>query len=234
MRRRPMTSKQPDPQPEASAVRLQRMRFELLEQDHNKAVYRAFMKNDGAACALTVTVAPPGDEVKKLQEFMDDVRAGFVLVPDPAEDTGDDPKSVPELDLNKQVLFEVGVPVRTPDGLFGAFVVVETAVAGEDTDPGEDPDPRVAEFRAAPEHQRLAAAAYLQAKVLAGKDHLYRASGGVVRTATITALSGTGTVRSPIQTIKVGGGGKKVTGTTAVVHGVTACAYRLAGPFTRA
>jgi hypothetical protein len=226
-----MTSNQHDLEPEAPAVRLQYMNFQPVEEDDRKAVYRAFIEDDDApgapVYALTVTVASPGDrEAEELERFLNDMEAGFVLTaPNPEEDTGDDREPLPDLDLDKEILIEPQlVRLRTLDGTFGVTVVVRTAVA-------EGEDPRAAEFRSALEYQPVVAELYVRKTVLAGKDHRYRAIGGVIRTATATARYGTGTIRQPAQYIRVGGGSRSARGTTVAVHGVTRCTYDFVGYF---
>ena len=137
-----MKSTQPDPEPKGPAVKLQHMKFQPVEQDEHKAVYRAIIEDDDApgkpVYALTVTVAPPGDsEAKKqLDSFLSEMEAGFVLTArNPEEDAGDNREPLPDLDLAKEILIEPQlVRLRALDGLFGVTVVVRTAV-----DEGEDP-----------------------------------------------------------------------------------------------
>ena len=226
-----MTSTQPDPEPEDPAVRLRHMDFRPVEVDDYKAVYRAFIDDAEApgapVYALTVTVASPGDgEAEELERFLNDMEAGFVLTaPNPEEDTGDDQEPLPDLDLDKEILIEPQlVQLRTLDGTFGVTVVVRTAV-----DEGEDSG--AAEFRSALEDQPAVAEFYIRETVGSGKDHRYTAKGGVIRTATATARSGTGTIRQPVKYIRVGGGSRSVSGTTVWVHGVTRCTYDFVGYF---
>jgi hypothetical protein len=226
-----MTSTQPEPGPEAPAVRLQDIDFQLVTEDDHKAVYKAIIEDDDApgapVYALTVTVASPGDwTAKELERFLNEMEAGFVLTaPNPEEDTGADREPLPDLDLDKEILIEPQlVQLRTLDGTFGVTVVVRTAVA-------EGKDPKAAEFRWALGDQPVVAEAYLRKTVLAGRDHRYSSIGGVIRTATATARNGTGTIRQPSQYIRVGGGSRSAKGTTVWVHGVTTCTYDFVGYF---
>jgi hypothetical protein len=70
----------------------------------------------------------------------------------------------------------------------------------------------------------------IQTSVLTGKIHRYRAIGGT-RTATVTARAGTGRILYPYQSITVGGGSRRATGTTVWVYGVTRCTYVFVGSF---
>jgi hypothetical protein len=118
------------------------MKFEPVQQDDHKAVYRAIIEDDDApgkpVYALTVTVAPPGDgeSKKELDRFLNEMEAGFVLTArNPEEVAGDDREPRPDPDLRKEILIEPQlVRLRALDGLFGVTVVVRTAVAE-----GEDP-----------------------------------------------------------------------------------------------
>jgi hypothetical protein len=209
------------------------MDFRLVEQDHHKAVYRAFFEDDDApgapVYALTVTVASPGDwTAEELERFLKEMEVGFVLTsPNPEEDTGDDREAPPDPpDLAKEILIAPQlVRLRTLDGTFGVTVVVRTAVAAED-------DSKAAEFRAALENQPVVADLYVRKTVLAGRDHRYNAIGGVIRTATVTARYNSGSIRYPFSYITVGGGSRKATGRSVWVRGGSRnCTYDFVGYF---
>jgi hypothetical protein len=211
-----MTSKQPDPEPEVPEVELQSMNFERVEQDDLKVVYKASIRQQDADCKLSVTVIRPGDE-KELRSLLDGIKAGFVFKALTLEDNTDDGlKSVPELNLNTEIKFEIEVQPHVLDSTFESYVVVEATVAAGEED-------EAAQFRSAPGHPPIGGQA-LVGSVLAGKDHRYNANGGVIRTATATATRDSGTIRSqqalnPHQGLSVGGGSKSEAGGAVWLRG---------------
>jgi hypothetical protein len=219
MRRRPVTSKQPDPEPEDSAVKLQRMDFKRVEQDDHKAVYTASIEEPEAVCTLTVTVARPRDEKEELElkRFLKDMEGGFVLTePNLEEDTADDREPDPG-NLDTELQFVVEVRPRGPDRTLDATVVVKTAIEAEE-------DPGATELSARAHPPGPAPAARARDSVLAGKDHRWSANGGYIRTATATARQNSGTLRrqgalDPHQDLSVGGGSRSTSGSTVWVRG---------------
>ena len=213
-----MTSKQPDPEPEDPAVKLQPMDFKRVEQDDHKAVYKASIEKPEAVCTLTVTVARPRDEKEELElkRFLNDMKGGFVLTePNPEEDTADDRESVPG-NPDTELLIEVEVRPRGLDGTLEATVVVRTWIEEEEAT-------GAAELRSARPHQPGSAPA-IRDSVLAGKDHRWSANGGYIRTATATARQNSGTIRrqyalDPHQNLSLGGGSRSTSGRTVWVHG---------------
>jgi len=171
-------------------MKLQRMRFgEPVKQDDKKVVYKASMENPDGVLTLTVTVAPTLYETEELRGFLDGMEAGFVLTaPNPEESTDDDREPAPDLDLDNEILIELGILPHAPDGIFDAIVVVRTAVAGEE-------DPRAAQLPSAREQQQVVAEA-IRTPLPARKDHRWSADGGVIRTATTTARQNSGTLRA--------------------------------------
>jgi hypothetical protein len=215
MRRGPMTSKQPDQGPEAPEVKLEPLHPEPVEVDAHRGVYGASIRNRDAVCAFTITVAPQLYETKELKELLNAMKAG--LAPAKAnqeEDTADDGEPVPAPDLANVI--DVEVRLTVPDDTLGVTVVVETPVP-------EEEDPKAAQFRAAPGRP---GEPQIRATVLAGKDLRFNAAGGITRTATATALAGSGTLRKqqaqiPSEKLIVGRGSKSVRGKTIYLHAST-------------
>jgi len=201
-------------------MKLQRMRFgDPVEQDDQKVVYKASIKKPEAVFTLTVTVARELYETEDLKSFLNEIEAEVVLTkPHLEADIADDRKPQPDLDLDKEIdkeiVLELEVQPRDPDGTFGATAVVETPVPGED-------DHKAAQFRSVPGHPPL-----VRLVVRRGQDVVLNATGGFTRTATAVARAGSGTLRSqqapnPHETLIVGGGDKSVRGKTVWLHAST-------------
>jgi hypothetical protein len=217
MRRQPMTSTQHDPEPEGTPVQLQPMKFHPQQVDDHKAVYKASIEKPEAICTFTVTVARELYETEDLKTFLNEMQAEFVLTkPHVEADIADDRKPQPDLDLEKEIVLELDVQPRDPDGNVGATAVVETPVPKKD-------DPKAAQFRSAPGHPPVPVRHHARLVVLAGHDVRLDATGGVARTATAAAREGSGTLRSqsalnPHQTLTVGGGNQSVRGKAIWLH----------------
>src|SRR4051812_11202669 len=127
-----MTSKQPDPEPEAPEVELEPLHWQPPEVDDLKVVYTAFIEHPAAVCTLTVTVARKLYKTKELEGLLKEMVAGLVVTePQSEDDTADDQEPPSDLDLDHQARLGVEVRLRAPDGTFGATVIVRTAVAAE-------------------------------------------------------------------------------------------------------
>ena len=221
-----MTSTQPDPEPEGPPVQLQLMKFRPEQIDDHKAVYRASIEKPEAVCTFTVTVARELYETEDLKTFLNEIKAEFVLTkPHLEADIADDRKPQPDLDLDldkeidKEIVLGLEVQPRDPDGTFGATVVVETPVPGED-------DQKAAQFRSVPGHPPVPMPPLVRLVVRRGQDVRLNATGGFTRTATAVARAGSGTLRSqqapnPHETLIVGGGDKSVRGKTVWLHAST-------------
>jgi len=225
-----MTSKQPDPEPEAPEVRLEPLLWQPPEVDDLKVVYTASIEDRAAVCTLTVTVARKLYKTEELEGLLNEMKAALVVTePYSEEDTVDDGEPPSDLDLDNQARFGVEVRLRAPDGTFGATVIVRTAVAKEG-------DPNAAEVPPAELPGVTAAEALKQDTVLPGLDHWWVAIGGPW-TGTATARTNSGTIRkqkapNPHQVITVGAGGRSEKGKTVWVRGGSkACRYDFEGSF---
>jgi hypothetical protein len=222
-----MTSQENCPDIENPQVDLRSLQFRKIEDKGGKSVFRALVDDSEApgqpVYALTVTTASPGEDEKakaELDAFLDELRAGFVLTaPNPDEAPCDDKEPEPfHIKTQTQIEFDL-IRLRTLKGTFGVTVVVQTAVDG---------DPSTAEeIAAAPAPGQPI---LYRDTVLAGKEHTYTAIGGL-RTATVTARQGSGSIRRPRKHVHAGGRSKSLRARRVIVHGDTFMVYDFVGRF---
>jgi hypothetical protein len=225
-----MTSLENCPDIENPQVDLRRLEFHEVEDRDGKSVHQALVDDSdapgGPVYALTVTTASPGDDEKakaELDAFLDEMRAGFVLTaPNPDEPPCDDQEPDP-FDIGTQTQIEPGlVQLRTLKGTFGVTVVVQTAADGDHSTNAEE-----AAAEPAPGQPIRA-----RVTVQPGKEHTYTAVGGL-KTATVTARQGSGTIRKPQKGITAGGGPRSLTASRVIVHGNTLMVYDFVGRFNQ-
>jgi hypothetical protein len=217
---------------EDPGVALRPLTFELRKDDGREAVFEALVDDSEApgapVYALTVTIASPGGDRSAradIDAFLKAILAGFIIT-DPFSEAHPPDDRDPLPDVRLETLLELRlVRLRTPDGIVGVTAVVRTTVLGEGSlAPIADaaaPGARIIE-------------ADVRERVLRGKDHMWKAAGGL-KTATATARSNRGTIRSSTsqpKKITVGGGKQQVTGTTVYVHtDDSSCLYDFTGQF---
>jgi hypothetical protein len=187
-----MTDQQSNPGAESPVPDLQPITFQPIQDDGQKAIYRALIYGRnaprGAVCSLTVTVASPitDQDKQELQAFLEGMRAGLVLLPEP--NPGDGMPEDPGPFDPDTIRFELELLEPTGPGPFGVAVTVETTTG---LDPGikttTGPAPEGKSRPAEDKH----------GVVLAGRDQFWSASGGAPLKGTVTPSGGSGNIRSP-------------------------------------
>jgi hypothetical protein len=217
-----MVSPENCPDVENPQVDLRPLVFGPKKDNGKEAVFQALIDDSDAPgapmYALTVTTASLDDkEEAEFRKFLDEMRAGFVLTaPNPDEEPCDDKEPDP-FNIDTQTQFEPDLVRLTLNGNFGITAVVQTAVIGESPEAEGPVTDGPIRYRA---------------RVQAGKEHRYTAVRGL-KTATVTARQGRGTIRRPTKDIVAGGDGRSLRARVVVVHGVTLCVYDFVGRFNR-
>lgn len=117
-----------------AAVKLHRLHFELVSEDDRRVTYRAIASGDstqGAALfALTVITATPGssDEEAELEEFLEQLRAGFLLLgPVAGQKPSESHQPIPFHPRMEILIIPELITVKG-DGVFEVVFAVESAI----------------------------------------------------------------------------------------------------------
>jgi hypothetical protein len=186
-----MTDQQSNPGTESPVADLQPVTFQPIENDGEKAIYRALVHDQstpsGPVCSLTVTVASPvSDEDKQqVQAFLEEMRAGLALLPEPNPEDGK-PEDLGPFDPDT-IQLELELLRPTGPGTFGVAVTVETTTGL---------NPEIKTTTGPPAERENKPAEAKAGVVLAGRDQFWSASGGVPLKATVTPSGGFGNIRS--------------------------------------
>jgi hypothetical protein len=207
---------------ETELLNLQPVSFEPIRNDGRLAVYQALIRNPsepGTEYSLTVTAASPakGPETTALQEFLNEIRAAFSLLPAPLPEDRD--TGVPDsFNPENEVLIEPGVVTLGREGPVGVAVAVETMT-------GYDKQSLI---------KRVIRIFYKTTVGPNGKDHRWTAKGNQPQQATIVVKKGYGTVKAtkpPFQNVQVRSAKYYATGKVVTVHGTIRMTYYLYGSF---
>jgi hypothetical protein len=216
-----MKQQESNPWAENPISELQPLNFKPVHpSDPRLVAYQALIKSPAPGIpmfSVTVSAASPGDDQqaeRELQSLLSNMRAGLLVTEGgPVQDAPDDPKPFnPDTEIEIKIeLVEQGTTERT----FGVIMAIQTAV-----DSGTE---------AEADQAALAAARSAHGTVPKGRDHKYTAPRRMW--ATVTSISGSGSVRSPVDPVPAGGTGYAY-GRTVYVHGYTYMKYTISPGWT--
>ena len=191
--------------PDCPMGMLQPVSFKPISDDGRVARYQALVEDQTApgspvfAVTLTIASSIQLEAPTKLKAFLSQMKASFVLLPEPPPDDGG-PSDDEPLDLKTQLLIEVSLASSGGTGPVGVAVTVQTTTGIVPAPTGSKPAGGVA-----------------MSIVPAGLDDYWQVRPKHSFRANVTPSFGKGTIRNPV-TLVVEGRTSSLTARQVIVH----------------